>query len=97
MTTFTFDRADFGGMLDELNAGYIVILTKANGASILLQHGNDYDEDGDGDDIIRFTIRPKDGADTPSGIVTENLPLSAGDLCDFLEGLEFTNYETLEA
>jgi hypothetical protein len=95
MTTFTFNRADFGGMLEELNAGYIVILTKANGASILLQHGNDYDEDGD--DIIRFTIRSKAGAETPAGITTENLPLSAGDLCDFLDGLEFTNYETLEA
>lgn len=95
MTTFTFDRANFSGMLDELNAGHIVILTKANGASILLQHGNDYDEDGD--EIIRFTIRPKSGADTATGIATKDLPISASDLCDFLEGLEFTNYETLEA
>ena len=95
MATFTFDRPDFDGMLDELNAGYIVILTKANGAAIILQHGNDTDENGD--EIIRFTIRPKDGADTATGITTENLPISAGDLCDFLEGLEFTNYETLEA
>ena len=95
MATFTFDRPDFGGMLDELNAGYIVILTKANGAAIILQHGNDTDENGD--EIIRFTIRPKDGADTATGINTENLPISAGDLCDFLEGLEFTNYEILEA
>lgn len=95
MATFTFDRPDFGGMLDELNAGYIVILTKANGAAIILQHSNDTDENGD--EIIRFTIRPKDGADTATGINTENLPISAGDLCDFLEGLEFTNYETLEA
>ena len=95
MATFTFDRPDFGGMLDELSAGYIVILTKANGAAIILQHGNDTDENGD--EIIRFTIRPKDGADTATGINTENLPISAGDLCDFLEGLEFTNYETLEA
>lgn len=95
MATFTFDRPDFGGMLDELNAGYIVILTKANGAAIILQHGNDTDENGD--EIIRFTIRTKDGADTATGINTENLPISAGDLCDFLEGLEFTNYETLEA
>lgn len=95
MATFTFDRPDFGGMLDELNAGYIVILTKANGAAIILQHGNDTDENGD--EIIRFTIRPKDGADTATGITTENLPISAGDLCDFLEGLEFTNYETIEA
>ena len=93
MATFTFDRPDFDGMLDELNAGYIVILTKANGAAIILQHGNDTDENGD--EIIRFTIRPKDGADTATGINTENLPISAGDLCDFLEGLEFTNYETL--
>lgn len=95
MATFTFDRPDFGGMLDELNAGYIVILTKANGAAIILQHGNDTDENGD--EIIRFTIRPKDGADTATGINTKDLPISAGDLCDFLEGLEFTNYETLEA
>lgn len=95
MATFTFDRPDFGGMLDELSAGYIVILTKANGAAIILQHGNDTDENGD--EIIRFTIRPKDGADTATGINTESLPISAGDLCDFLEGLEFTNYETLEA
>ena len=95
MATFTFDRPDFGGMLDELNAGYIVILTKANGAAIILQHGNDTDENGD--EIIRFTIRPKDGADTATDINTKDLPISAGDLCDFLEGLEFTNYETLEA
>jgi hypothetical protein len=95
MATFTFDRPDFGGMLDELNAGYIVILTKANGAAIILQHGNDTDENGD--EIIRFTIRPKESANNAAGIATENLPISAGDLCDFLEGLEFTNYETLEA
>lgn len=95
MATFTFDKPDFGGMLDELSTGYIVILTKANGAAIILQHGNDTDENGD--EIIRFTIRPKDGADTATGINTKDLPISAGDLCDFLEGLEFTNYETLEA
>lgn len=85
-------------MIDELNAGYIVILTKANGASIVLQHGNDFDENGD--EIIRFTIRPKARADPATGIATEDLPISASnlcDLCDFLEGLEFTNYETLEA
>lgn len=95
MTTFTFNRPDFDCMLHELNAGYIVILTKANGASIVLQHGNDFDENGD--EIIRFTIRPKSGANTATGMATEDLPLSAGDLCDFLEGLEFTNYEALEA
>lgn len=95
MATFTFDRPDFGGMLDELNAGYIVILTKANGAALVLQHGNDTDENGE--EIIRFTIRPKGGANTATGIATEDLPISASDLCDFLEGLEFTNYETLEA
>ena len=95
MATFTFDRADFGGMLDELNAGYIVILTKANGAAVILQHGNDIDETGD--EVIRFTIRPNNGASTPDSIPTADLPMSATDLCNFLEGLEFAHYETFEA
>lgn len=95
MTAFTFDTQDFGRTLQDLFGGYIVILTKANGASIVLQHGNDFDENGD--DIIRFTIRPKEGANNAAGIATENLPISAGGLRDFLEGLEFTNYETFEA
>lgn len=95
MATFTFDRSDFGRTLQDLFGGYIVILTKANGAAIVLQDGEETDENGDY--IIRFTIRPKEGANNAAGIATENLPISAGDLCDFLEGLEFTNYETLEA
>lgn len=86
MATFTFDRPDFGGMLDELNNGFIVTLTKANGASILLQHSNDFDENGD--EIINFTL---------TGTAVANIPMSAGDLFDFLEGLEFTNYEAFEA
>lgn len=95
MTAFTFDTQDFGRTLQDLFGGYIVILTKANGAAIVLQDGEETDENGD--DIIRFTIRPKEGANNAAGIATENLPISAGDLCDFLEGLEFTNYETFEA
>jgi hypothetical protein len=79
----------------DLSEGFIVILTKANGAAIVLQHGNDLDENED--EIIRFTIRPKAGADTATGITTEDLPVSASDLCEFLEGLEFTNYEIIEA
>ena len=91
---FTFDAPDFGGLLDELNAGYIVTLTKANGASIILQHGNDRDENDD--EIIRFTIRPKAGA-AASRTQVENIPITAGDLCDFLVGLEFANYESIKA
>lgn len=94
MTAFTFDAQDFGRTLQDLFGGYIVILTKANGAAIVLQDGEETDENGD--DIIRFTIRPKEGANNAAGIATENLPISAGDLCDFLEGLEFTSYETIE-
>lgn len=95
MTAFTFDSQDFGRTLQDLFGGYIVILTKANGAAIVLQDGEETDENGD--DIIRFTIRPKEGTNNAAGIATENLPISAGDLRDFLEGLEFTNYETFEA
>lgn len=91
MTTFTIDRPDFGRMLDELNNGYLVILTKANGASILIQDGNDRDELGE--EIYRFAIRPK--ADAPTSHI-QSLLITAEDLFNFLEGLEFTNYETLE-
>ena len=94
MTAFTFDTQDFGRTLQDLFGGYIVILTKANGAAIVLQDGEETDENGD--NIIRFTIRPKEDANNVAGIATENLPISAGDLCDFLEGLEFTSYETFE-
>ena len=95
MATFTINDTTADRLMKDLNEGRIVKLTKANGAAIILQHGNDTDENGD--EIIRFTIRPKAGADTATGIATEDLPISASDLCDFLEGLEFTNYETLEA
>lgn len=95
MKTFKFDAPDFARMLEDLNAGHIVILTKANGAAIVLQHGNDIDENGEA--IIRFTIRPKKGVGTISGIMTEDLPIGACDLFEFLDGLEFNNYETLEA
>lgn len=93
MATFTINDTTADRLMKDLNEGRIVKLTKANGSALILQHGNDIDEFGDY--IYRFTIRPKDGADTATGITTENLPISAGDLCDFLEGLEFTNYETL--
>lgn len=64
MTAFTFDTQDFGRALQDLFGGYIVILTKANGAAIVLQDGEETDENGD--DIIRFTIRPKEGANNAS-------------------------------
>ena len=95
MATFTINDTTADRLMKDLNEGRIVKLTKANGAAIILQHGNDTDENGD--EIIRFTIRPKAGANTATGIATEDLPISASDLCDLLEGLEFTNYETLEA
>lgn len=94
MTRFTFNSTTANRLMYDLNEGFIVILAKANGAAIILQHGNDTDENGD--EIIRFTIRPKTG-DTATGIAAEDLPISAGDLCDFLEDLEFTDYEILEA
>lgn len=89
MATFTFDRPDFGGMLDELNAGYIVILTKANGSALILQHGNDIDEFGDY--IYRFTI--ESASDRNSNV--KNVPMNETDMIGFINGLEFTNYETL--
>ena len=91
MKTFTFDRADFGGMLDELNEGFTVILTKANGAAILIQDRNEID-DITGDEIYSFGIVPK-GEDFPN---VQSVPMNADDLCDFLEGLEFATYETVE-
>lgn len=44
MATFTFNHADFGGMIDELSDGLTVILTKANGAAVLIQDRNDRDD-----------------------------------------------------
>lgn len=86
--TFTFDAPDFGRLLDELNAGYIVTLTKANGASLILQHVNG--------DTFRFTIRPKADAGT-SIIQVKNVLINSGELCDFLVGLEFASYESIKA
>lgn len=91
MTTFTFDRAYFGSMLDKLNEGLTVILTKANGATILIQDRNDID-DITGDEIYSFGIVPK-GEDFPN---VQSIPMNADDLCNFLEGLEFATYEAIE-
>lgn len=91
MATFTFDHADFGGMLDELNNGLTVILTKANGASILIQDRNETD-DMTGDEIYSFGIAPK-GEYFPN---VQSIPMNKDDLFNFLEGLEFATYEAIE-
>jgi hypothetical protein len=91
MATFTFNLAYFGGMLDELSNGLTVILTKANGAAVLIQDRNETDEIT-GLKIYSFGILPK-GEDFPN---IQSIPMSADDLFNFLEGLEFATYETIE-
>lgn len=91
MATFTFNLADFGRMLDELSNGLTVILTKANGAAVLIQDRNEIDPIS-GLKIYSFGILPKD----EDFMKLPSIPMSADDLFNFLEGLEFANYETIE-
>lgn len=91
MATFRIERPDFGGMLDELDNGLTVILTKANGAAILIQDRNETDEIT-GEEIYSFGIVLKDEDFTN----VQSIPMNAEDLFNFLEGLEFATYETLE-
>lgn len=88
MATFTFTGNTADRLMKDLNEGRIVRLTKANGASITIQHGNDIDEFGDY--IYRFSIEP---AEYESSLI--NTPVNETDLISFLYGLEFTNYEIL--
>lgn len=88
MATFTFNDTTADRLMNDLGNGKIVRLSKANGASITIQHGNDIDEFGDY--IYRFSIEP---AEYESSLT--NTPVNEMDLISFLEGLEFTNYEIL--
>ena len=91
MATFTINDTTADRLMKDLNKGRIVKLTKANGSALILQHGNDIDEFGDY--IYRFTI--ESATDHNSSV--KNVPMNETDMIGFINGLEFTNYETLEA
>lgn len=89
MATFTINDTTADRLMRDLNEGRIVKLTKANGSVLILQHGNDIDEFGDY--IYRFTI--ESATDRNSSV--KNVPMNETDLIELINGLEFTNYETL--
>lgn len=89
MTTFTFTDATADRLMEDLNNGRIVRLTKANGASIILQHGNDIDEFGDY--IYRFAIEPADHES-----IVKNMPVNQKDMLNFIFGEEFAEYSIVE-
>lgn len=89
MATFTFTGATADRLMEDLNNGRIVKLTKANGAAIILQHGNDIDEFGDY--IYRFAIEPADHES-----IVKNMPVNQEDMLNFIFGEEFAEYSIVE-
>lgn len=89
MKTFTFISATADRLIEDLNNGRIVRLTKASGNAIVLQHGNDIDEFGNY--IYRFTIEPKDGESK-----VKNVPVNQDDIINLLLGEEFAEYGIVE-
>lgn len=89
MKTFTFISSTADRLIEDLNNGRIVRLTKASGNAIVLQHGNDIDEFGDY--IYRITIESKDDES-----VVKNVPTNQEDMINFLFGEEFAEYGIVE-
>lgn len=89
MTTFTFTQDTADRLMNDLNAGLVVRLTKSNRSAIVLQHGNDTDEFGD--ETLRFTIEHADQEP-----IVKNVPMSQEDMLNFLYGEEFAEYEIVE-
>lgn len=89
MRTFTFNGNTADRLMNDLNEGRIVKLTKANGSAIILQHGNDRDEFGDF--IYRFTIET-----TGNESQAKNLPVNQEDMLNFIFGEEFAEYLIVE-
>lgn len=89
MKTFTFDRNTADRLLNDLNNGRVIRLTKANESAIVLQHSNDTDEFGDY--IYRFTIESADHEPT-----VKNVPVNQEDMLGFLLAEEFATYGIVE-
>lgn len=89
MATFTFTENTADRLMNDLNEGRIVKLTKANGSAIILQHGNDRDEFGDY--FYRFAIETTD-RESP----VKNIPINQEDMLDFLYGEELSEYVIVE-
>ena len=89
MKTFTFNGDTADSLMNDLNNGRIIRLTKANESAIVLQHGNDKDECGDY--FYRFTIEPADHEPT-----VKNVPVNQEDMLNFLYGEEFATYGIVE-
>lgn len=89
MTTFTFNRNTADRLMNDLNAGRVVRLTKSNRSAIVLQDGNDIDEFGD--HIYRMTIQPAQGDST-----VRNVPMNETDIWNLLFGEKFAEYGIVE-
>lgn len=87
MATFTFNAEHFDNMFDNLFEGYPVTLVKANKTRLTIQMNRIR-----GEEKFDLTLS------TPGGIDLHAYEVfTYGELFDFLDGLEFTNLETLEA
>lgn len=89
MATFTFNGNTADRLMKDLNNSRIVRLTKANGAAITLQHGNDIDMFGDY--LYRFAIEPADHES-----IVKNMPVNQEDMLNFIFGEEFATYGIVE-
>lgn len=85
MTTFIFNAETNRQLLQDLNSGNIVKLSKTNGAAIILSDGLDIDEFGDL--IYRMTIQPAKGE------ALKGIPMNETDMWNLLFGEKFTQYE----
>lgn len=89
MKTFTFNSDTAEQLMNDLNAGRIVRLTKSNRSAIVLQDGNDIDEFGD--HIYSLTIEPADHESVIKGAHVNEEYLNL-----FLFGEEFAEYKIVE-
>lgn len=89
MKTFTFNSDTAEQLMNDLNAGRIVRLTKSNRSAIVLQDGNDIDEFGD--HIYCLTIELA-GHES----VIKGAPVNEEYLNLFLFGEKFSEYKIVE-
>ena len=90
MNAFTFNSETSHRLLEDLNRGLTVKLSKANGSAIILRDGIDIDEFGD--NIYRMTIQPAQGE-----TIIKRVPMNATDMFHFLMFEKFTEYDITNA
>lgn len=90
MTTFTFNAETFNIILQDMNNGHTVKLSKTNGSAVILCDGVDIDEFGD--NIYRMTIQPAKGEP-----FVKQVPMNETDMWNLLFGEKFTKYEIINA